>query len=299
MPGGLHSFDVALFKGKLYASINTDGTTPDKTLMSTNMGQTWTTFISQYSSFVVFDDFMFVVGNTNYTYNATTLQIVTPNLFVASSYLSTARKARFQDGVLYSCPSRWTLTTSPLYFLPAKQITNGGLATAIVKFADENVRDVVVRGNTCYVMTATEIQEDASYRGRIYSSSNLTDWPLATEFTVPGIPLSFEIMTNKFYVGLGSRYDGTNWDVLIGPEAGSIWQVTPRPGFTTVVPSIIGGVTLGIKATPNFNLTLQASPDLVLSNWTTLATTNQDSSCYTYEDLAASNATKRFYRVFH
>ena len=298
MPGGLHSFDVALFKGKLYASITTDGSTPARTLVSTNMGQTWTTFLSQYSAFVVFDDFMFVAGATNYTYDGTALQTVTPNLFVSS--LSMARKARLQDGVLYSSPTRHMLEPSPLYFLPANQITNGGAATEITRFANDNVRDVLVRGKTCYVMTATEIQQDLSYQGHIYSSSDLTNWPLASEFTVPGIPLSFEIMSNKFYVGLGSRYDpALGWDVLIGPEAGSIWQVTPKPRFVNICRAANGAVTLVINAIPNFNLTLQASPDLALTNWTTLLTTNQDGSLYILTDLTASTAPKQFYRVLH
>ena len=299
MPGGLHSFDVALFKGRLYASITTDGSTPASVLVSCDMGQTWATLISEYAAFVVFDDFMFINGQTvSYKYEGTTLQTVTPNLFVYS--LSWARKARFQDGVVYSHPTRYMLTTSPLYFLPANQVTNGGVATAIAKFANDNVRDVVVRGKTCYVMTATEIQQDASYQAHIYSSSDLTNWPLASEFTVPGIPLSFEIMSNKFYVGLGSRYDpALGWDVLVGPEAGSLWQVTPTPRFVNICRAITGAVTLVIDATPNFNLTLQASPDLVLTNWTTLAKTNLAGSVYTFTDLTASAAPTRFYRVFH
>jgi hypothetical protein len=295
MPGGLHSFDVAMFKGKLYASITTDGSTPASTLVSTNLGQTWTTFISEYSSFVVFDDFMFVMGTSYYKYDGTNLQTVTPNLFVTMG-----RKARFQDGVLYASPIRYMLQNAPLHFLPASEIKNGGVATKIAWFTNDNVRDVVVRGNTCYVMTATEIQQDASYRGRIYSSSDLTNWPMASEFTVPGIPLSFEIMSNKFYVGLGSRYDSiVGWNYLIGPESGSIWRVTPSPRFLNLTRALTGAVTLVVEATPNFNLTLQASPDLSPTNWTTLATTNPASSLNIFTDLTASAASQRFYRVFN
>jgi hypothetical protein len=233
MPGGIHSFDVALFKGKLYASIYGGGTpsSPTRTLVSTDMGQTWTTFISAYSAFVVFDDFMFVEAyGARYRYDGSTLQTVTPNLIVSflGGYTS-GRRARFQDGVLYTNPNlygnanRHILENAPLYFLPASQVKDGGAATNVAKFATDKVRDVVVRGTTCYVMTAEEITQDVAYKGRIYSSTDLTNWPLVTEFTVPGIPLSFEIMNNKFYIGLGSRYD--HYMICVGPESGSIWEV--------------------------------------------------------------------------
>lgn len=299
MPGGVHSFDVALFKDKVYASITTDGTTPNRTLVSTDMGQTWTTFLSQYSAFVVFDDFMLVTGTNTYTYDGTSLQSVSPDLLVEGGSLSKARNVRFQDGVLYASPIRFMLTNSPLYFLSSNQVINGGVATAIAQFANENVRDVVVRSNTCYVMTATEIQQDVLYQGRINTSSDLTNWPEASVFTVPGIPLSFEIMSNSFYVGLGSRYEGTNWNVLIGPEAGSVWQVTPAPRFVSIAPTMAAGVALGIDIVPNFNLTVQTSPDLVSTNWRTLAATNVASAFCTFTDLTASNQPIRFYRALH
>ncbi len=221
LPGGLHSFDVALFKGELYASIFTDGSTPAKTLVSTDMGQTWTTFISEYSSFVVFDDFMFIAGNNYYKYDGNTLQTITLNLF---DYRNMNRQAKFQDGVLYTNPGRYVLYNTPLYFLPSSEIKDGGTATKIAKFATDNVQDIVVRNTICYVMTAEEITQDVAYKGRIYSSTDLTHWSLAADFIVPGIPLSFEIMNNKFYVGLGSRFE-PSLGSCVGPESGSIWEI--------------------------------------------------------------------------
>lgn len=225
LSGSLHSFDVALFKGKLYASITTDSGSPSRALVSTDIGQTWTTFISGYCSFVVFDDFMFVDGTSFYRYDGTTLETISPNLFIDN--LSMARKVRFQDGVLYSKPTRYMLKNTPLYFLPASEIKNNGSPTIIVKFATDNVRDIVVRDTTCYVMTAEEITMDVEYKGYIYYSTDLTNWSLATEFTMPAIPLSFEIMNNRFYIGLGCRYESSLGWVCVGPESGSIWEIVP------------------------------------------------------------------------
>jgi hypothetical protein len=81
-------------------------------------------------------------------------------------------------------------------------------------------------------MTAKEIKRDEAYKGRIYSSTDLTNWKLVTEFTLPGIPFSFEIMNNKFYVGLGSKESHLDpilgW-MYIGTESGSIWEITATP----------------------------------------------------------------------
>ena len=224
LPGGLHCFDVALFNGRLYASIATDGSTPNKTLVSDDMGQTWTTFLSEYCSFVVFDDFMFLTGDNKYRHDGTALVTITPVLGVSRLGMNT-RRARFQDGVLYAEVTRYALQDARLYFLPASQVKSGGVATRIAKFVQDRVRDIVVRGTTCFVMTAEEVTTDTEYIGRVYSSSDLTNWSLKAEFIVPGIPLSFEIMNNKAYVGLGSRYEPTLGWVCVGPESGSIWEM--------------------------------------------------------------------------
>jgi hypothetical protein len=232
LPGALHSFDVALFKGNLYENIGTDGSTPNRILVSTDMGETWTTFLSQDGFSVVFTDFMCIIspGNhytyTCYKYDGTTLQTVTPDLFPGFDGNWMNRKVRFADGVLYAPLIRYVLERTPLFFLPASEVKHGGVATMVAKFATDNVRDMVVRGTTCYVMTAAEIQKDVSYKGRIYSSTDLTNWTQVTEFTVPGLPYSFEIMNNKFYVGLGGRYEPSLM-ACVGPESGSVWEVTP------------------------------------------------------------------------
>jgi len=238
LPGCLHSWCVAMFQNKLYANMRTDGSTPNRILVSTDMGQSWTTFISEYGFFVVVTDFMFIdadgawpaYGGNYYKYDGTIVQKVTPNLYpdwTGGKDMNVARTVRYQDGVLYAPVPRESLVCTPLFFLPASEIKNSGTATKIAQFATDNVRDILVRDTACYVMTSEEITQDVAYKGRIYSSDDLTHWSLATEFTVPGIPLSFEIMNNKFYVGLGGRYERSLRPFLIGPESGSIWEIVP------------------------------------------------------------------------
>lgn len=224
LAGGIHSFDVAPYLGKLYASITETGGA--RTLVSADHGRTWQTFLPQYSSFVVFDDFLFLEGDQCYTYDGRTLRRVAPQLRVPM--LSMSRRVRFRDGLLYSYPLRYGLDESPLYYITADEIARGGTATVVSAFADAQVRDLVVRGGTCYVLTATAIRPDDRYRGSIHSSEDLRRWTLASRFDVPGIPLSFEILNDRFYVGLGSRLDpAQGWEKLVGPEAGSLWEVGP------------------------------------------------------------------------
>lgn len=295
LTGGVHSMDVALFQGRLFASMTL--ASGARTMMSTNMGQTWATLLNQYSALMVFDDFLFFEGTQDYVYDGAALRTVTPTTFLTQ--MSMARRARFQAGLLYSFPVRYNLTGSPLYYLTPSQITNGSAATVVPAFTNQNVRDIVVRGDVCYVMTAQEIQRDALYRGFIYASSDLTNWPLASEFTVPGLPLSFEIMSNKFYVGLGSRFDGSNWNVLIGPEAGSLWQITPAPQLANLDPLVPGEVTLDIAVVPGFPFTIESTPDLVAPAWTHVISTNSTGDTYRLTDPVQPNAPIRYYRIFH
>lgn len=294
LPNGRHSFEVALFKSNLYASITRSDYT-GRTLVSTNMGSTWSTLLSQHSQYVVFDDFLFIEGDTDYIYDGQTLTTVTPNLIAYT--LNTTRKVRYRDGVLYSLFPRYQLNTSPLYFITADQIENSGTATALPQFLTEKVRDIVVRSNVCYVMTVEEIQTDLLYRGQIYASSDLTNWPMATEFTVPGMPLSFEIMSNRFYVGLGSRFDGADWSRLTGPEAGSVWQVSPQPRLDYLDALTPGEVSLLVSLVPGFDFTLQSTPDLVSPLWSVVTATNALTDTYLITDPVLTNEAIRYYQI--
>jgi hypothetical protein len=58
-------------------------------------------------------------------------------------------------------------------------------------------------------------------------------------------------------------------------------------------------VTVVLSTTPYFLLTLQASPDLSLTNWTTIATDTPVTSPWMFTDTnATATVTQRFYRAF-
>ncbi len=295
LTGGVHSYDLALFQNNLFASMTL--ASGARTMVSTNLGQTWLLLTNQYSGLVAFDDFLFLEGTNDYVYTGQTLRKVTPALYV--NQLAMARKERYRDGLLYSYPLRWGLTNNPLYFITAAQLTNSGAATVIPAFTNDRVRDIVVRDDFCFVMTAETLATDLLYRGRIYTSDDLTNWWLSSEFMVPGIPLSFEILDSRFYVGIGSRFDGTNWDVLKGPEAGSLWEIAPQAEPGVLEPLAEGGIMLDVAVAPGLPFTIEATPSLEQPAWTPLLTTNVAGEVFSFVDPGTGSEPIRYYRVFH
>jgi hypothetical protein len=274
---GLHSWDCCFFKTKLYASI-TNAVGGSSTLVSADLGENFTEFIpDKTTKMVAFDSFMFLEAydTTYYKFDGSVLNTVTPNLYPGYALTkSMDRYIRFRDGVLY-IPARGLGRLKvdekiPLFFLPQKEIKNGGQATKVEKFSNDTVRDIVVRDKTCYVMTAKEVKRDISYNGKIYSSSDLVNWTMESDFIVPGIPTSFEIMNNQFYIGLGARLTGSE-PTTVGPESGSIWKISllPTTGtgiFTSTPPGAtvsLEGINRGI--TP---LTLSLSPQSYTATFT-------------------------------
>ena len=294
LPEGRHSFEVAVFQSNLYASITRSDYT-GRTLVSTNKGQSWTTLLTQHSQLVVFNDFLFLEGDIDYVLTNQTPEVVTPDLLVYT--LNTARKVRFRSGVLYSLFPRYQLTQSPLYYLTDEAILQSGSAVLVPAMATKNVRDIVVRGDICYVMTAEEVQTDEEYTGQVYAGTDLTNWTVATEFTVPGIPLSLEVMSNRFYVGIGSRFDGEDWSLLHGDEAGSIWEINPLPEIENLTIAENGSATLNVLSVPGFSYVIEESLGITNQNWSPLSSTSSIEAASTWVDTETPLPKARYYRI--
>jgi len=231
--------DVALYKENLYVIKSPYGysETGGDLVKSSDMGQTWSYamkhILSEHSlSFRMmapFDDFLLIMGRTNvnagyskscvFKYhddgNMETLSI--PLCPSWEGHFNPRRLVRFKDGVLYT-PDRDTMNISPrpLFFL--NDFENG--ARLIEKFKTESVFDVIVRNETCYVLTASQ-ESDNEFKGQIYSSSDLENWTEVTAFLVEALPYSLELLEGQFYVGLGNR-----WHVKFADaESGSIYRI--------------------------------------------------------------------------
>lgn len=86
--------------------------------------------------------------------------------------------------------------------------------------------------------------------------------------------------------------------VTYNGQTGSLPQ-PEAPRFTDIFRTNSDSMTVVLVTTPYFLLTLQACPDLLLTNWTTIAIDTPSRSPWTNTDTTASAAvTQRFYRAF-
>jgi len=237
IPSADHVFGFAPFDGDFYAYISRDG---GQFLKSSDMGQTWTYIMTNLwedhgisiDAMVPFDDFLLIMGKNNWIdyliyatpciwkYTDESMEELEIPLFSPEDWGKSERVIRYSDGVLYINSFHGTPSSDnpglprPLFFL--NDFANG--VDIIEEFSDSHVRDILVRGANCYILTASPLGEDEA-KGCIYSSSDLDSWTKLAEFSVPGLPYSFELLDDTFYVGLGRS------SIYSGIESGSIYKI--------------------------------------------------------------------------
>ena len=214
IPNGIHVRDVALFKGNICVSISSSDYY--EVLESSDMGQTWKSLARSalyesgacFVSMVALDDSLIFTGTTDsgqpcvYRYIDGNIEtLVIPKIPGSGNGKSFGRLARYGDGILYIrnyVP--WDLkSSSTLFFM--NDFSSSPIS--IEEFQRESVRDIVVRNDICYILTASA--KGKTFQGQIYSSPDLGNWTKLAEFSVPAPPYSFEYLDGIFYVGLGSK----------------------------------------------------------------------------------------------
>jgi len=86
--------------------------------------------------------------------------------------------------------------------------------------------------------------------------------------------------------------------VTFNAEGGSL-PALEAPGFTHISRTTTDSVTVVLSTTPYFLLTLEMSPGLSLTNWTTIARDTPAVGPWTFtDDTATAALTQRFYRTF-
>jgi hypothetical protein len=68
--------------------------------------------------------------------------------------------------------------------------------------------------------------------------------------------------------------------------------------YFTDISKTNNSVTVVLSTVSNVLLTLQSSPDLSPSNWTTIATNTPSTNTWTFIDTSATGTESRFYRAF-
>ena len=120
---------------------------------------------------------------------------------------------------------------------------------------------------------------------------------LQTSSVFKGTIMAYASITMNASSTLDGRALSQVGAVTFNGDGGSL--PTPEaPRFAEISRTTNNSVTVVISTTPYFLLTLQSSPDLSLTNWTTIATNTPVTSPWTYTNTAASASTSRFYRAF-
>lgn len=126
------------------------------------------------------------------------------------------------------------------------------------------------------VGSSVTIETSAAFKGTLMANVSIT---MKAGSTLEGRALAFTAVTFSSLSGS-----------LPTPEA---------PRFTHIFRATASAVTVVLTTTPYFLLTLEACPDLLLTNWSLIATDTPITSPWTNTDLTATaTVTQRFYRAF-
>jgi hypothetical protein len=227
IPNANHITDVAVFKDKLYACITSKG---GQVLESDDGGKTWK-LLAQIGcvAIIPFNDYMLIFTDANtgrssvWKYDGSELKELGIPLFYSTRPEAVYRAVLFRNGVIYTTSSAFfeTKMPRPLFFL--EDLENGSVM--VEEFREKHVRDIIVRSDTCYILTAMKLPDD-EFSGYIYSSQDVKNWTKVAEFSVPALPYSFELMDGYFYVGLGNR---SKYNGYADAESGGIYKLKIPP----------------------------------------------------------------------
>lgn len=86
--------------------------------------------------------------------------------------------------------------------------------------------------------------------------------------------------------------------VTFDQQIGSL-PMPEAPRFTNIYKTLPDSMTVVLDTTPYFLLTLEACPDLLLTNWSFIASATPTSTPWTHTDTTATpDVTQRFYRAY-
>ncbi len=130
------------------------------------------------------------------------------------------------------------------------------------------------------VTTSAILETSSDFKGTIIADQSVV---MKTSSTMEGRALAFTA------------------EVTYNGSGGSLPSIPPHPVFTEISRTASDEVTIVLDTTPHFYLTVQSSPVLPATNWSTLGTDfpgDLGISTFIDTDGVAGNETKRFYRAF-
>jgi hypothetical protein len=221
IPNGVHVFDIAKFKGDLYAYVTSGGKKAN--VYRSPDGENWTPIFdrSRGGKLYVIGDYLVTPSIIDYCqfifWDGTSVhEGIKPEIC--------PRKALpFGDKLIYSTGGHYD-TSGGLYMMDR----NSNPKKIDLPEDDIFVMDMIARRNKIFVLTVKNTNKNsfAIYRWKVSSNK----WKKLAENKVPAVPFSFEKLGRFFYLGLGCA---EFWNPESQPFSGTIWQVSPDLGRST------------------------------------------------------------------
>jgi hypothetical protein len=250
VPGGIHLFDAAKFKGKLFVtvgSVTKDGEGLAALYESEDDGATWRLSAEsleelRFDQLAPLDDALLVTSyywsaKGLYRYDGNQMQRLRIPLFPGVKlgankkvWDKMQRLGRFGAGVVYtlSVTDSGLDESLPLFYLD--DFERG--AVVVQQFQNEQVRDIVVRDGSCFVLTSKRVAgSNGQFKTQVHSSRDLREWTQIADVTLPAVGKSLEMMDGTYYVGLATGGFPAVMKTLEQAEfgdlraAGSIWRL--------------------------------------------------------------------------
>jgi len=227
IPNGLHTFDLATHGGLLFAALGADSVPGHLTLqVSADRGQTWQPgtdnvlgrvytlfehggelygFPAFWRVFPIEEHQVLRWDGTRFVRTGVELDALLPGA-PQDAVLRVMRPTEFAGAMVYVVARR-TFDWRPV----ALAMTRDMRTAQQVALPDAGAVpfDLLVRGGTLYVLTATP-QADGSFVTRVYQTSDLSGWTELFHFTAPAFARSFEENGGDFFFGLGCTYTAPN-----------------------------------------------------------------------------------------
>lgn len=130
-------------------------------------------------------------------------------------------------------------------------------------------------------------------------------WQVGTSATIgtfavfKGVILADQAITMNTSSVMDGKAMASSAGVTFNGDVGGTQTTLEAPIFTSITRSPAGAVTLGLRTTPFYLLTLQTSTTLLPGSWKTIASDTPLISTWTYIHHATlASGPKRFYRAF-
>jgi hypothetical protein len=218
IPDAIHIFDFVEYKSHYFVIRNYES----ELLRSIDAGKTWSVVSNPYPYYpyitriVPAANTLYLLGDISQGY----CQYVNDSITFTPSnlapgkmfpgYCAPERICNYKNGFAYTCFG--------LFYFDCT--TKTARRFPFFASADEQVKDIISRDDTLYVMTTETFS--VKWPCTIYTTVDLVNWKIIYRCEMPAMPKSMELMNNAVYIGLGNPERHSSMDFA----SGNIYKIT-------------------------------------------------------------------------